>query len=390
MTETVQILEFVTSAGTKPRVDREKGILFDVKFLGEESANPFPKNNVYSRKTREAAIPILEGSRVNINHAKKGEEGQTRDYEAGFGVARNLTEKGDGLYGDCHFNPKHRIAEQVCWDAENCPENMGFSICAHGKGQRVGRTGKFAVESIVSRESIDLVSRPATTHGLYESRNHMTTTTIKALRESLKSKPDTRVYRLLKEVEDAGMADMPLPAEPALSTDEAGIEAMCSMIKAAAAENDWDKAKKILVAFQKMLDEKPAKPAEETPETPAEEGRKPAAADPALASLQEELRQAREEQKVRDLIEDAGLAFAKPEARRVFVKSLIPLTEADRKALIDERKTPPGYRSPAGTRSATPGVKPNGTTTVQESKNGQGDDKPPADPRERARWLSAK
>jgi hypothetical protein len=41
---------------------------------------------------------------------------------------------------------------------------------------------------------------------------------------------------------------------------------------------------------------------------------------------------------VRDLIEDAGLTFAKPEARKAFIRSLIPLTESERKELITERR----------------------------------------------------
>src|SRR5206468_3866604 len=51
-----------------------------------------------------------------------------------------------------------------------------------------------------------------------------------------------------------------------------------------------------------------------------------------------EIKRLRAEQDVRDLIEDAGLKFAKPEARRTFIKSLVPLSVTERKALVEERK----------------------------------------------------
>jgi Ulp1 family protease len=52
----------------------------------------------------------------------------------------------------------------------------------------------------------------------------------------------------------------------------------------------------------------------------------------------ESLRRLQAEMNIRDLIEDAGLKFAKPDARKAFVKSLIPLTESERETMIDERK----------------------------------------------------
>ena len=35
--------------------------------------------------------------------------------------------RGEGLFADFHFNPKHALAEQLLWDAEHAPENVGFS-----------------------------------------------------------------------------------------------------------------------------------------------------------------------------------------------------------------------------------------------------------------------
>lgn len=392
MSEPVQILEYVTSAGTKPRCDREKGILFDVKFLGEESSNAFPNNNSYPRSVREKALPILEGRRINIDHPEKGKEGQTRAYGAGFGVARNLAEKGDGIYGECWFNPKHQLAEQVCWDSENCPNNLGFSICAHGRGKRDQRSTKFVLESIDSAESIDLVSRPATTKGIREERTPMNMTTIKALRETLK--PDTMGAKFLREMEELGMGEAPMPATT--DPDEALKSGFKAAIHAVIDNESLDmaaklaKIKEILKAQEKLMG---GGSEPEPKETPAEESKKPTTPDAAQVQLQEQISQLQAKETIRDLIDNAGLKFAKPEARSAFIKSLIPLTEAERKELIEERK----QAAPAtGKLTAPKSAAPTSKTPVQESRNGNAPangqaekEAPPADPRERARWLTA-
>ena len=55
---------------------------------------------------------------------------------------------GAGLRADLHFNPKHALAEQLCWDAEHAPENVGLSHNVEAKVSRKG--GKVIVEEIVS------------------------------------------------------------------------------------------------------------------------------------------------------------------------------------------------------------------------------------------------
>ena len=72
-----------------------------------------------------------------------------------------------GLFADFHFNPKHALAEQLVWDAEHAPENVGFS---HNVEARTVRRGeRIVVEAITRVQSVDLVADPATTRGLFES-----------------------------------------------------------------------------------------------------------------------------------------------------------------------------------------------------------------------------
>jgi hypothetical protein len=71
------------------------------------------------------------------------------------------------LFGDLHFNPKHALAEQLLWDAEHAPENVGFS---HNVLARTARHGEQTlVEAILQVQSVDLVADPATTRGLFEA-----------------------------------------------------------------------------------------------------------------------------------------------------------------------------------------------------------------------------
>jgi hypothetical protein len=86
------------------------------------------------------------------------------------------------------------------------------------------------------------------------------------------------------------------------------------------------------------------------PDNPYDESRhiKPST-DPAVVQLQEELA-------VRDLIEEAGIKFAKVESRKTFIRSLIPLSKEERKTLIEERKALSNATSARLPRSSSPVV----------------------------------
>ena len=102
-----------------------------------------------------------------MNHPKGNPTGP-RDYQDRIGTIRDVAmQPGEGLFADFHFNPKHALAEQLMWDAEHAPENVGFS---HNVEARVGRRGeRVVVEAITRVQSVDLVADPATTRGLFES-----------------------------------------------------------------------------------------------------------------------------------------------------------------------------------------------------------------------------
>lgn len=154
--------EYVDSRGLRVGIDRAAGIIRGAKILGLESRN----GRSYLPEALAGAIALYEGARVNVNHARSGPHAP-RDYQDRIGLLRQVRfEAGAGLFGDLCFNPKHALAEQLLWDAEHAPENVGLSHNVDAStSQRDGRT---LVESIAAVHSVDLVADPATTHGLFE------------------------------------------------------------------------------------------------------------------------------------------------------------------------------------------------------------------------------
>ncbi len=168
-------------AGNVPRIDRESGVLYGVKILGTASRN----RRSYPVATLRGAVPLYENAKVNLDHPDGGPL-EPRRYTDRFGVVRNVVLREDeGLFADFHFNPRHPIAEQLLWDAEHAPENVGFS---HNVEAVVERSdGEAVVREILSVRSVDLVADPATTSGLFESLENRSETEdlVEELRERL-------------------------------------------------------------------------------------------------------------------------------------------------------------------------------------------------------------
>jgi hypothetical protein len=198
MSETLR--EFCDSRGVRVSVDRERGWIGGVKILGMESRN----GRRYSPEALERAAALYEGAKVNVNHPK-GQNGTGRDYQDRLGSMRNVQwRSGEGLFGDLQFNPHHALAEQLIWDAEHAPENVGFSHNVQARTKRRGE--QMLVEEILRVQSVDLVADPATTQGLFEeaqvgdleSTERLRDVTVEQLREA---RPDLveEVVRNLSE-----------------------------------------------------------------------------------------------------------------------------------------------------------------------------------------------
>jgi hypothetical protein len=190
----IELQEYTDFRGSLLKVDREGGVIRRVKILGSESAN----GRTYPAATIVKAANLYEGVKVNLNHPDDSPS-TPRRYEDRLGALHDVTVAGDGLYADLRFNPKHPVTEQLLWDAEHAPENVGLS---HNVRAAISKKpgGKVVVEEINQVLSVDLVADPATTKGLFESHHRQEEETPMELTlESLqKEHPD-----LVKEIQEA-------------------------------------------------------------------------------------------------------------------------------------------------------------------------------------------
>lgn len=147
------------------QVDRDAGVIRGVKILGRMSAN----GREYSAPALRQAARCYEGLGVNMNHPDRGQPHLERPVQDGFGWLESVRVESDGVYGDLHFLKSHAMAGPICEAAERRPDRFGLSHNA--TGNVVERQGKRIVESIEQVRSVDIVQRPATTHGLFESES---------------------------------------------------------------------------------------------------------------------------------------------------------------------------------------------------------------------------
>ncbi len=153
------------------RVVREKNeegevtafVLKKARLLGLESRN----DRVYRLPKAE----LYEGAKVNIDHPTWMNDTQSQNDKAGF-IRNAEAIEGRGIFGDVVLNPKHPRAEQHVWDAENDPNNQGFSHVAITERADVGESHDgVPILNVVEVISVDLVGRPATTNGMFEQEN---------------------------------------------------------------------------------------------------------------------------------------------------------------------------------------------------------------------------
>lgn len=145
------------------RVDREAGIIRNVKILGRDSRN----GRTYSDTALNEAARLYEGLGVNIDHPDRGVPDADRRLADGFGHLQNVRKNGDAVYGDLVYLKSHALAAQICEAADRMPRQLGLSHNA--EGYVVHREGRWMVEHLERVRSVDLVRTPATNRGLFES-----------------------------------------------------------------------------------------------------------------------------------------------------------------------------------------------------------------------------
>ena len=331
-----QVFEFVHSSAPLS-VDREAGLIRGVKILGLVSAN----KRRYSAEAVREAVGLYEGVKVNVNHPQKA--GDPRDARDRFGRLVNVEARADGLYGNLEYLKSHPLAASISEAAERMPSLYGLSHVAECNTVRRGKEN--VIEGIKSVLSVDLVSDPATTHGLYEGKNSPMPKLCKEVLEDLYPEHKEKTIKLMEE---EGM----LPAEPMAMPAEASAEdqadaAFKSMVVAVLDDTSLDvqgklgKIREILKAQEKLTAkaEEPAADSGASEEGGSEEQKQP---DATLAALQEQVRRLTAEKEVRKELKDASLS----DAEDTLVESLCGLSAEARKPIVASLKKPATEQKP--------------------------------------------
>lgn len=340
--KTVQLLETVLSESlTSGAIDREAGVIRGVKVLGRVSKN----GREYSDKAMDDGVKLYEGLRVNVDHPDRKNPKAERQFIEGFGELRNVRKEPSGVFADMHFKKAHPSAELVCESAERFPKQFGLSHNA--EGEVVKRGGKPIVESLIRAESVDIVGKPATNEGLFESHEEsaVTTKTIKAsvrsLVESAKSLARYKLANLL-EMEGGDAAMMGAPMDMAMPVDATGDvpadadgdgqidDAFKLMITSVLDDATMDVSAKIkrigdiLKAQDKLMNGTPEPAADDT--TPAEGDE--SVAESVLAKSIEGLTK---------LVESQAKKQAEQDARFTLIESKRAVTPERVKALVEAK-----------------------------------------------------
>ena len=160
-----KISECVAGCEGKAPTMPSPGVLHDIKILGLESRN----RRKYTEEAVKKARILYEGMSIYFDHSPHE---PVRTFLSKFGVLRDVRfVVGDGLRGNLHYNAGHLYAPTFEGWAKNDPNEIGLSHMAFVKSHM--EDGIEIVDEITSVESVDIVSRPATTKGLYESLQPM-------------------------------------------------------------------------------------------------------------------------------------------------------------------------------------------------------------------------
>ena len=369
------ILQEVTANDRPLRVDREKGIIYDVKIIGVQSAN----KRTYPVDVLAKAAPLYEDATVNVNHPTRND--QARGVEDTFGAIRGVRVKatGDdpGLYGDLHYLKEHALAGRIAEHAERFANKIGLSHNADGTGRQAA--DGFMVESINRVISVDLVKDPATNKSLFEEVQPMKLKNFK-LSEIVAKLPTDNVRRkeLAKLIEEGAMSgdtvaateDQPGPeeaikaafrAEIIKAFDDSSLDAKATLARIKEVIKAHEKVQNAM-AGTKAADGGGEAPAggDKTETTPTQEGK-----TTEVGKLLEKLERLEARDQVRELLREA-----KRDVSAEQFDAICASPAAHRKTLIEGLGQPIG-NAPKGGNAERPRTT-GSTAATGGGKEGEG------------------
>lgn len=367
---THDLREDIFRSGKKLRVDREKGVVYEVKILGLESVN----GRRYLAEAARDAIPMYEGIGVYQNHPKQPND--PRECDDRFGWLENV-HVGDGgaLFGDLHILlPESDLAKKIFKAAEEKPDLFGLSHNAKGEGKEID--GVFVVEQIISVRSVDVVTEPATTGGLQEQRNGKMAIKIKQLfenswkryaKKTTKRPKLAAIMKRLVEDDEYDVMDKETEGEEVPADHEAalkeGFRASILHLVDTCLDSGGDDAKECLKKIKELVsahgkltggDDQPEDDMEEE-DPQGKEGDKPEGEkkEKEAEEQRKRLRELEAKDSARELCEEMGVACDK-----VLLEALVALPDARaRKRFLEREKgrTPAKGGNGGGARSGADG-----------------------------------
>ena len=197
------------------RVDTDAGVIYDVKICGNRSKN----GRIYPPEVLAAAAPLYEGVTVYLNHGLM--PGDERELDVHFGNLQNVHTQNGELFADLHYVTTHPLAASIVERAQKFPRNFGLSHDAeveaipHGDLQQVQR--------ITAVNSVDLVTRPATSDGLFEQQQASSPKPTQTYRRVLSELPLKQFPGKFRVLEAAERASDPLLDQPIEATGDASL-----------------------------------------------------------------------------------------------------------------------------------------------------------------------
>lgn len=178
--QSVWLIEAVGAANSDDVwVDEENGIIHNVLVLGAESPNipmrdgkPIAGVTKGTRYTPEAfatGAKVMEGAKVRRNHPDRQKPYAERDTNDDLGVIRNCRPTATGIRAEYHYNRANQFNAELVEDVKRRLGQRGFSPNAVGNF-RV-EDGVCVIEDIIHVRSVDIVSDPATTVTLWNSKD---------------------------------------------------------------------------------------------------------------------------------------------------------------------------------------------------------------------------
>jgi len=146
---------------TKSSKISEDGVLKDVHILGLKSKNGY----TYAMEAITGVYKDYVGLDIYLNHKEPTTSAAAdRDVTTKVGyILDTIVVESVGMKGDIQFNPEHPYFPAIKWWVEHQPKKLGFSHVAEARMDNATKT----MIAIRKPKSVDLVSNPATTSGIF-------------------------------------------------------------------------------------------------------------------------------------------------------------------------------------------------------------------------------